>query len=300
MKNVKRKEFGRDRTKPQKRTLALIGLFLLCAAAVLAVRGEINKGMRVSFQYLPGLVVGAGSMLLLFFTDALNKKLLGASLYGLAGSLITVIWSLASGIQTKPFLRLDKLGFEALFAQSEFLIKSADFGTFAPFSGSLTAFVVGCMLTLSVLSFVHTRKEPRQPLSFKPNMTAVLCLLLPLAAGFAEYALQNLILIAQRSLFSKSGNPILVLFMILAAYLLLGLLAGLIYAKGSASRIVSVLILVLSLTMWFVVIFALMGSKNLWLSSVNSFSLFTSGVFFGFCAGVSLKMLCAKREKQAD
>lgn len=288
-------------TATRKRALAIIGVFLLSTFASFAVQGVPPEGGgKISLQYVPGIVMGAASALILYYGGILRESLTkSAPVYGLVGSAVTILWALLGGQDMHGF-RFDILGFRALFAQSDFFFSSYEEGyPFTPYAGYLTMFIIGGMLALAVVSLVRAVREKSIAHCLKPGAAAVICLLLPFVSASTEYWIHTLRCWANSRIFSfKQGEYAAIWIVILSLYLLFGFLPGVFCVKkhAHASRIISALIFVLSISLWYIVAFGFMFFANSpWFLAVNTYSLFTSGVFFGFSAGVSIRILCARK-----
>ena len=81
------------------------------------------------------------------------------------------------------------------------------------------------------------------------------------------------------------------------ACLLFGLLLGFFSVQKSCSvvRWLSVLILAAGAAMWYAVVWVFSVSAIDWLGQINRVSIYSSGAYFGFVMGVSLRALCVRR-----
>lgn len=287
-----------------KRTVWLIALFLLAvltsfAGQVITISDGIYEH-RLLLQYIPALAVGAAAVFILYYGGMLRECCLGsAPVYGLIGSAVTLIWALCSGNQTTPFFGLLAKNPVALFAQSEYRYAAGRACLPpAPFAGCLTTAVVGAMLALSLLAFRRIAREKDMRALLRPDAAAILFLLLPLLSGFAEYGVNTLSYLFSDNYFSLSpGLRIGLMILQFGAYLLFGLLLGFFSVPKSCFvfRWLSVLILVASAVMWYVVVWVFSVSAIDWLGQINRVSMYSSGAYFGFVMGVSLRTLCARR-----
>lgn len=161
-------------------------------------------------------------------------------------------------------------------------------------------FIADGKLALTVISLVRAVREKSIADCLKPGAAAVICLLLPFVSASTEYWIHTLRCWANSRIFSsKQGKYAAIWIVILSLYLLFGFLPGVFCAKkrAHASRIISALIFVSSISLWCAVVFGFMFPVySPWFLAVNTYSLFTSGVFFGFSAGVSLRTLCARKQ----
>ncbi|MCI5924334.1 MAG: hypothetical protein SOR38_02765 [Oscillospiraceae bacterium] len=287
-----------------KRAVLLIALFLL--AVLTSFAGQvitISDGgyeYRLLLQYIPALAVGAAAVFILYYGGMFRECCLGsAPVYGLIGSAVTLVWALCSGNQTMPFFSLLAKSPAALFAQSEY--RYADGRaclTPAPFAGCLTTAVAGAMLVLSLLAFRRIAGEKDMRALLRPDATAILFLFLPLLSGFAEYGVNTLSYLFSDNYFSISpGLRVGLMILQFGAYLLFGLLLGFFSVQKSCSvfRWLSVLILAAGAVMWYVVVWAFGASAIDWLSQIGRVSIYSSGAYFGFVMGVSLRTLRVRR-----
>ena len=132
----------------------------------------------------------------------------------------------------------------------------------------------------------------------KPDAAAVFFLLLPLLSGFAEYAVNASSYLFSENYFSfSSGMRIVMLLLLFGAYLLSGLLLGFftVQKRCSVSKWLPALILALSAVLWLVVVWGFSSPAMGWLYEINRISIYSSGAYFGFVMGASLRALCAKR-----
>lgn len=287
-----------------KSAVSLVALFLLTvltafAGQVITISDGIYEA-RLLLQYIPSLVVGAAAVVILYYGGMLSKCCLGnAPVYGLIGSAVTLIWALCSGNQTAPFASLISKTPAALFAQSEYRYVAGNaWRTPAPFAGCLTMAVVGAMLVLGVFSLRRIIKEKDAHSLLKPDAAAVFFLLLPLLSGFAEYAVNASSYLFSENYFSfSSGMRIVMLLLLFGAYLLSGLLLGFftVQKRCSVSKWLPALILALSAVLWLVVVWGFSSPAMGWLYDINRISIYSSGAYFGFVIGASLRALCAKR-----
>lgn len=252
-------------------------------------------------RYIPGIVMGAVAALMLYYGGVFRQSLIkSAPIYGLAGSAVTLLWALLGGQDMHSF-RFDILGVRVLFAQSDFFFSSYEESyPFIPYAGYLTMFIIGGMLALSAVSLVRAARTKSMAGCLKPSAAAVICLLLPFVSASTEYCIHTLRCWAASRTFSfKWGEYAVIWIIILTLYLLFEFLLGVFCVKkhAYASRVISALIFILSISLWYAVVFGFMSFSNAsWFSAVNTYSLFTSGAFFGFSAGVALRTLRARKQ----
>lgn len=290
--------------KKIKNALLLICLFLLAVLAVCAVNSIVLEQGRIYYQFIPSIAVGTAAVLLLHSAGMLREEMItGAPLYGLLGSVITVVLGFTSNYQIHAFLHPDTLGFSALFAQSP-----ADTNlhnpAYAPFIGCAVTALIGAYLSLSVLVVIRAAKTGRITSLLRPNAGALVMASLPLVIGLLENVAQRQYNWYQTNWISMVQSDSCVLFFLaLSVYLLIGILFGWLTVKCvTVPRVLSIILILLSLVFWYFVAWkAMWESSNLpYLSTLNLISRHTSGVFFGFVIGCSLRFLFAPKETVAE
>lgn len=296
---TKKGKDGADMNERGKRTAALCALLLLSALSVFAVQRAVIGGTIVGLRYIPSVAAGAAAAVILYCGGFLKRRLfICGPVWGTAGFAVTAVWALLAG-QEAPLFRFDLFGWRAIFTLSEFhFFNSREINAFAPYIGDLTAFIIGGILALSVVSAVCAARLGRIADCIRPNKAAVFWFVLPFACGSLEYGIHTFRCWVEANMFSlRAPSCAYLLLFLFPLYFLIGMVFGLFCVKKHAvtSRLAAVLIIICSGLLWYMAVFGLMHLSGWWASAVQIHSLYIAGVSFGFTAGVAVRALCARR-----